>query len=156
MTHIVSNPAIQNLRFLVHLPKWRVYSAYSKAKERFAKVSNSRNREPFFAIETPFPGAPKATLFRDTWFEHILKRHVELEGQEAAVQTVVSTPSAVIADKSAENVVFVSSSVTSLSGKPLAVVVHREGQFIRTAYYNRSLKDYAPREHVLWLPPQTN
>jgi hypothetical protein len=114
----------------------------------------SDGRKPLFVAPTPFPGAPSVTLFRDTWIEHITKQHVELTGQEAAVEAVVTSPTVVLAGHAdTPHVVFINQAVTSQSGTPLAVIVHPEEKIICTAYYNRSFR-IIPADATLWLRPE--
>jgi hypothetical protein len=109
-------------------------------------------RKPLFVTETPFPRVPAATLFEDTWLEHIVRGHVYMQGREAEVRAVVASPTAVVSGTSnPDYVVFLNQSVTTSGGTPLAVIVDPQEQIICTAYYNRSLKVVAA-DRVLWLP----
>jgi hypothetical protein len=115
----------------------------------------SGDRKPLFSVNTPFPAAPSVTLYEDTWTKHIVPGHLELAGKEADIQTVVTSPSVVVAGSTNPNyVAYVSDTVTSSGGTPLAVIVDPQEQVICTAYYNRSFKVISP-EQVLWSPSET-
>ena len=98
-------------------------------------------RNPIFTTTTPWPKVPQVTLFRDTWDEHIIKQHVHMAGQELQVRAVASNPTLIVPGTSnPDYVIYVSDSVTTTSGTPLAVIINPQEKLIVSAYYNRSLR----------------
>ena len=93
------------------------------------------------------------TLFEQTWTEHIITRHVDMEGKELEVLAVVANVTTVCAGTSEDPnyVVFLNDAVTSPSGTPLVAIVDTEAGEVVTAYYNRSFK-VIKSDQVLWLP----
>lgn len=116
---------------------------------------NNTPKQPLFAVSTPFPRAPRVTLYNTTWYDHILKRHVELVDKQDDVQAVVANVNAVMpGNLNPDNVVFLNHLVTSASGTPLGVVVDLARGEVCTAYYNRSFRIIDPGQ-ALWLQPIT-
>jgi hypothetical protein len=74
-------------------------------------------------------------LHENTWEQHILLNHPELQGKEQSVQEVAETPSAVYASNSlVTDYLFVKAGVVDSAGRLLRVVVR--GGVVVTAYYS--------------------
>ena len=74
-------------------------------------------RTPLFIAATSFHQVPRVTLYDSTWNEHIVKRHVELMGKLAEVETVISGATAVMSGSPMSNpdyVIFLNRSISSL------------------------------------------
>src|SRR6266446_4078389 len=110
-------------------------------------------RPPLFTVATPYPKASPVTLYSETWCDHIIVRHPEMSGQEAAVLQVASNPTIVFPGNMPNTAMFVNQEVTTPRGTPLVVIVDEQDKFIRSAYYNRAVRFYSVSQ-ALWLSPK--
>lgn len=104
-------------------------------------------------MATPLPRVSPVTLYRDTWFDKIIKNHVEIAGKEDAVRAVVSSPTAICrGSANPRYLVFLNSSIRSPSGSaPLTVYVDPLHRVVVSVYYNRSFARIPP-DQVVWQP----
>ena len=104
-------------------------------------------------IATPLSWLPTVILYRDTWFDKIVKNHVEMVGKENIVRAVVSSPTVVCRGTANPTyLVFLDSSIRSPGGTaPLTVYVDPSHRIVVSAYYNRSFARITP-DQVVWHP----
>lgn len=99
-------------------------------------------REEIFTVETPFPGVKTATLYQNTWDEHITL-HAEMVGQERAVARTLRVPSFVCAGNDPGEFGFVSHSEVDADGRPAVVYVTTntdDKPVVTTAFRGRKTK----------------
>jgi len=110
-------------------------------------------KKPIFTIETPFERAKSVTLFQNTWEEHIVAGHPEMEGELAAVETALLTPHFVCTGNVESRYQFVSTS--SGIAMPTVVVVTTqadEGNVVLTAFKGRAKHKDPANFTVVWRP----
>ncbi len=106
-------------------------------------------RAPLFAVDTPVPGFERVTLYLDTWQDHVVSRHPELQGREEQVRGILIAPTLVCRSTSEESrAIFLRRDILSPKGSPLLVIVDRQALAVCTAYFNRSFQPGA----TLWVP----
>jgi hypothetical protein len=112
----------------------------------------ARERKPLFTAVTPLAGLSEVTLFEDTWYDHIVRKHIYMAGKESLVRPSVLRPTVIVPGTSnLAYVVFVNLAERSPAGSPLTVVVDPLQRVICTALYNRTFKTITT-EGALWLP----
>ena len=78
----------------------------------------------------------RVILYEDTWHNHIVGRHPEMNGNLHLIEAVLSAPSAIYEGTSTSTIdyLFVRAGVADSAGRSLRVVV-RSGGVVITAYF---------------------
>lgn len=100
-------------------------------------------RWPLFIQPTPFRIVGTATLYEDTWLNHVLPKHIEVAGKLPQIQATLAQPFAVVSASEVGYYTFVSNSEVAPTGHPLIVVVSTvdtggvqvESPVVATAFY---------------------
>lgn len=111
-------------------------------------------RKPLFVVRTPFWRIPVATLWDNTWRDHIIKGHPEVIGKLRGVQQTVQRPTLVCEATTPDYFTFVSHTDVDYSGNPLVVVVSTLDSSgtpaVATAYYGGKKYRNTSKLVVVW------
>jgi hypothetical protein len=95
-------------------------------------------------------------LYEDTWYDHIVARHPEMDSMDGAVFSVLTAPTLVTRGTAGQrgyhNYVFTNDTIRSLSGKaPLVVIVDPVDAVVCTALCHAGRR--ITSGEVVWSPP---
>lgn len=108
-------------------------------------------RDILFAVDTPYPGAPRVVCYRDSWNDKLVAR-APSASTDIPIRTLAAPAYVCIGTTNENYVVFVNHADTSPSGSPFVVIIDPSGNplpAIVSIGYRRDFKD--SKEHsVLW------
>jgi hypothetical protein len=76
------------------------------------------------------------TLYQDTWDNHIIVKHPEINGSAAMIEATVENPTAIYESTSVlGSFVFARNGMTDVAGRSLRVIVGAD-RSVKTAYFS--------------------